>query len=62
MNNLEKLKQTFLESDKEYQHAFVSGDSARLLQAIKERSKAFDAYNRAKRREFKKNYKYVMGA
>lgn len=58
-NTTNDLKQAFLEADKQYLYAVASGDGARMLQAIKTRSKAFDAYNKAKKQVFRKFYKYV---
>jgi hypothetical protein len=62
MSKTEQLKQAYLESDKQYQYAVASGDGAQMLDAIKKRNAAFEALNKAKRREFNKTYKYQVGA
>lgn len=61
MNNINELKQAYLQATEEYNLSFASGDSARLLQALKNHNAAFNAYNKAKKKEFKKTYKYVAG-
>lgn len=54
---LGQLKQDFLEADREYQFALASHDDARLTKALSNWRKTWNAYDRAKRAQFKKTFK-----
>ncbi len=52
--DIDALKQAFLEADKQYQFAMASGDMPRVKQSLTNWRKAFAAYDKAKKAQFKK--------
>ncbi|AUB36088.1 hypothetical protein COO91_01987 [Nostoc flagelliforme CCNUN1] len=55
--SIDQLKQEFMNADQEYQFALAAGDPARLVAALKAHRATFDAFNRAKKADFKKREK-----
>lgn len=49
---IEQLKEEFLKANEEYQFAIAAGDPARLVAALKKYRSTFDAFNKAKKRDF----------
>lgn len=52
--DIDTLKQAFLAADQEYQFALASGDMPRVKRSLTNWRKAFAAYDKAKRAQFKK--------
>jgi len=55
--SIEELKQEFLKAEEEYQFAVAAGDPARLTAALKAHRATFDAFNTAKKADFKRREK-----
>ena len=55
--SIEELKQDYLKADEEYHFALAAGDPARLVAALQAHRATFDAFNRAKKADFKKREK-----
>lgn len=51
------LKQAFLDAEQEYQFALASGDMPRVKRSLTNWRKAFAAYDKVKRAQFKKAYR-----
>ncbi len=58
MKSLTQLKQEFQAANQEHQFALAAGEPARLTAALTNWRRTFNTFNRAKKKEFKKTFKF----